>query len=162
MSDLESRVRRLEDEAAIQRLVLTYGPAADAALDDVAANLWLEDGDYDWDGAHPPLRGRAAVAGMLRSDAHRRFVAEGVAHFGGPLLIDVHGDSATAVNYSLIMRRDDDRFYLWRVSAVRWELERSDDAWKVRRRSNRLLDDSGAGSALFADALRTTFSEGTA
>ena len=73
-------------------------------------------------------------------------VAQGVAHFAGPLLIEVDGDTATVVNYSLIMRREEDRHYLWRVSAVRWDLERSGSSWRVRTRSNRLLDASGAGS----------------
>ena len=54
------------------------------------------------------------------------------------------------------MRRDRDggRFYLWRVDAVRWDLERVGSSWQVRCRTNRLLDDSGHGAALFADVAR--------
>ncbi|WP_238434796.1 MULTISPECIES: hypothetical protein [unclassified Frankia] len=32
LAALEARLRRVEDEAAIRRLILTYGPAADAGL----------------------------------------------------------------------------------------------------------------------------------
>jgi hypothetical protein len=159
-SDIEGRLRRLEDESAIQRLLMTYGPAADAGKAQMAAELWLEDGEYDWDADADALRGAAAVDGMLRSEGHRGLMAEGVAHFGGPLLVEVDSDRATAVNHSLIMRREDQRFYLWRVSAVRWDLERSGSTWRVRRRTNRLMDETGGGRQLFAAALHELFEEG--
>jgi len=161
-TDLETRLRRLEDESAIRRLLLSYGPAADAGMAGFAADLWLEDGEYDWDAAAEPHHGSGAVDAMLRSSQHRALMAEGVAHFGGSLLVQVDGDRATAVGYSLIMRREGQRFYLWRVSAVRWDLERSVDSWRVRRRTNRLLDETGAGSQLFGAALQELFEQGPA
>ena len=162
LASLEARLRRLEDESAIQRLLMSYGPAADAGMAGFAAGLWLEDGEYDWDGKAEPHRGAAAVDSMLQSTFHRQLMAEGVAHFGGPLLVEVDGDRATAVNYSLIMRREEQRFYLWRVSAVRWDLERSGDSWRVRRRTNRLMDETGGGLQLFGTALQELFEEGPA
>jgi SnoaL-like domain len=158
--DLEARLRRLEDESSIQRLVMSYGPAADAGRSGFAADLWLEDGEYDWDANGSPYQGSDAVDSMLQSDAHRQLISEGVAHFGGPLLVEVDGDRAAAVNYSLIMRRHEQRFYLWRVSAVRWDLERSRSTWRVRKRTNRLLDESGAGHELFGAALQELFPGG--
>jgi hypothetical protein len=159
-ASLESRLSRLEDESAIKRLVMAYGPAADAGLSGFAAGLWLEDGEYDWDADGVPHRGSTSVDSMLQSGAHRQLMSEGVAHFGGPLLIEIDGDRATAVNYSLVMRRDEQRFYLWRVSAVRWDLERCDSTWRVQRRTNRLLDETGNGRRLFGAALSEMFPEG--
>ena len=72
-------------------------------------------------------------------------------------MIDLDGDRATALSYSLVMRRDADRYFLWRVSAVRWDVERVDSRWRIRRRSNRLLDETGAGRSLFGDTLRELF-----
>ncbi len=155
------RVQRLEDEAEIRRLVMTYGPCADAGMAAAAGQLWIEDGEYDWDATGTPYIGGASVEAMLRTDAHLGLIGAGAAHFAGPLLIRVSDDTATAVNYSLIMRRDEQRFYLWRVSAVRWDLERLDSTWRVRRRTNRLLDESGAGRDLFADTLTQLASEGS-
>ena len=97
---------------------------------------------------------------LLRSEGHLGLVDQGVAHFAGPLLVQVDGDTATAVNCSLIMRREEDRHYLWHVSAVRWDVERSGSSWHVRRRSNRLLDASGAGSRLFGETLQELYGEG--
>ena len=159
-ADVETRLRRLEDESAITRVLMSYGPAADSGLSRFAADLWLEDGEYDWDANGQPHRGSASVDSMLQGDRHQQLMSEGVAHFGGPPLLEVEGDRATALNYSLIMRREDRRFYLWRVSAVRWDLERSGSTWRVRRRTNRLLDETGVGRELFGTALHAVFPEG--
>ncbi len=159
VEELAARVRRLEDESAITRLVMTYGPSADAGLARLAGQLWAEDGAYDWDANGEPHPGSAGVEAMLRSDMHRGLMAEGVAHFGGPLMITVDGDVATALNYSLIMRFENPRFYLWRVSAVRWDFDRAGEGWKVTRRTNRLLDSAGAGSQLFETSLKGLFEE---
>lgn len=157
--ELQIRLSLLEDTAAITQLILSYGPSADAGLASFAGQLWLEDGTYDWDAAGEAHQGRAGVEAMLKSDGHRGLMARGVAHFGGPPVIDVDGDRATALNYSLIMRNEGDRFYLWRVSGVRWDLERVDSRWRVRCRTNRLLDASGRGSRMFHDALQELFEE---
>jgi hypothetical protein len=157
--ELQMRLSRLEDQAAITQLILSYGPAADAGLASFAGQLWLEDGIYDWDAKGEAYQGCTGVEAMLESDGHQGLMARGVAHFGGPPVIDIDGDQATALNYSLIMRNEGDRFYLWRVSGVRWDLERVDSRWRVRRRSNRLLDASGGGSRMFRDTLRELFEE---
>ncbi len=156
---LQARVARLEDESAIKRLITSYGPGADSGLATFTGTLWVEDGVYDWDADGAPHQGSAGVEAMLQSPAHKGLIAEGVAHFGGPLLLDVKGDQATALNYSLIMRRERDRFYLWRVGAVRWDLVRTQSQWRVQRRTNRLLDDSGAGSGLFGAGVQELFGE---
>ena len=157
--ELHARVRRLEDESAIARLILSYGLAADAGLTALAGQVWLEDGVYDWDAEGEPHHGSAAVDAMLQGDGHQGLIARGVAHFAGPPLIDVDGDKATVLNYSLVMRREDDRFFLWRVSAVRWDVERAASGWRVQRRTNRLLDATGVGRQLFGETLRELFED---
>jgi SnoaL-like domain len=158
---LEERLCLLEDEFAIRRLLLTYGPAADAGMSKLASSVWSDGGLYDWDAAGEPHVGRAAVDAMLRTDGHLGLIDRGAAHFAGPPLISLEGDQATALTYSLIMLRDADtaRYYLWRVSAARWDLERGESSWQVVRRTNRLLDDTGAGRMLFGDTLHEMFGE---
>jgi hypothetical protein len=153
IDELHARVERVEDELAIRRIILSYGPAADAGRASLAASLWIDDGVYDWDGNGEPHEGRAAVERMLHGGNHQHLIAAGAAHFAGPPLIEIDGDRATALNYSLVMRREETRYYLWRVSAVRWDLERAGSTWRIRRRTNRLLDDSGDGRQLFGETL---------
>ncbi len=151
---LEARLQLVEDEAAINRLIMSYGPSADAGLTAAAAALWLEDGIYDWDANGAPYANAAEVDTMLRGEGHQGLIADGIAHFAGPLLIDLLGDKATVLNYSLIMRREADRHSLWRVSAVRWDVVRTGSGWRVQRRTNRLLDASGGGKQLFQRTLQ--------
>ena len=101
-----------------------------------------------------PHQGSAGVEAMLQGDDHRLLVEQGVAHFAGPPLIEMEGDRATVLTYSLIMRREGDRHYVWRVSAVRCDVERVADRWRIRRRRNRLLDASGSGHRLFRESLQ--------
>jgi hypothetical protein len=158
----DARLRRVEDELAIRRVILSYGPAADAGETGRAGALWADDGLYDWDTTAPPLEGPAAVAAMLRGKGHQSLLREGVAHFAGPPLIELDGDRATALSYSFVLRReaDEQRIYVWRLGAAHWEFERVDGVWRIHRRTHRQLDDTGAGRELFGDTLRSGFGEG--
>jgi hypothetical protein len=161
IEELAARVHRIEDELAIRRVILTYGPAADAGETERAGALWADDGEYDWDPQQPALHGPDAVAAMLQGKGHQSLIREGVAHFAGPPLIEVDGDRATALSYSFVLRRDDDqRVYVWRLGAARWEFVRVDSTWRIHRRTHRQLDESGVGRELFGDTLRAGFGEG--
>jgi hypothetical protein len=156
---LDARLRRIEDELAIRRVILSYGPAADSGETERAGALWAEDGLYDWETDRPALQGPAAVATMLQGSGHQALIGEGVAHFAGPPLIELDGDRATALSYSFVLRRDadDQRIYVWRLGAAHWEFERVEGSWRIHRRTHRQLDDNGAGRELFGDALRAGF-----
>ena len=57
---LEARLRQLEDERDITRLIATYGPLVDAGAAAEVAALWTDDGIYDVDevylNGHPTER----------------------------------------------------------------------------------------------------------
>jgi hypothetical protein len=61
----------------------------------------------------------------------------------------------------LVLRRDADeqRIYVWRLGAAHWEFTRVDGTWRIRRRTHRQLDETGAGRELFGDVLRSGFGE---
>ncbi|WP_134728639.1 MULTISPECIES: nuclear transport factor 2 family protein [Amycolatopsis] len=138
IAQLEARLARLEDEREISRLIAAYGPLVDAgAAEDVAA-LWTEDGAYDVDEIY--LEGREQLARMVRSSAHQGWISGGCAHFVGPPHVTVDGDTAIAVCHSLMVVYQDDRFVIRRATANHWALARTDEGWKVTRRTNRVLD----------------------
>jgi hypothetical protein len=144
---LEERLRRLEDEREVARVVARYGPLVDTG-DPAAAELWLEDGIYDVD--EMLMEGAAAVGAMVSSAAHQGFIAQGCAHFQGPVVVTVRGENAAAVGYSLMLIHADDGFRLRRVTANHWQLKRTENGWRVARRTSRKLD----GGEAARDVLR--------
>jgi uncharacterized protein (TIGR02246 family) len=137
---LEARMKQLEDRVEIYDLVASYGPAVDAGDASATAALWVEDGVYDVDTGS--YEGRDGIAAMVGSRAHQRLIARGCAHLTSPPRVEVVGDTAAAVCHSqLVVRREDGSgFDVLRATAHRWELLRTDQGWRVHRRTSRLLD----------------------
>ena len=149
--ELEARLRRLEDERDIARLIASYGPAVDAGDADAAARLWASDGSYDVDGWR--MEGRADVRAMVNSPAHQNLVAKGCCHFLGPCVVTVTGDSAVAVCESLVLVRDGDGYRVWRCTANHFVLRRIDGQWRIGARTSRILDGNSDAHALLAKGL---------
>lgn len=149
MPELEDRLRALEDREAIRDLIARYGPGADCGDAEGTAALWAEDGSYSV-GGMADAKGREEIAGLMTSDLHRSLLAQGCAHFLGPVAIDLAGDRATARGYSVVFLHTATGFEAWRVSANRWELTHARNGWQVTRRENALLDGSEAASALLS------------
>ena len=143
---LEARLRAVEDELALYRLMTSYGPAADSGDGEKASLIWTEDGVYDSDGPGE-LIGRGAIAGMLAGEGHQAMVP-GCAHVNTPAVVTVDGDRATAVGYSQVWRTDDGRHRVFRLAANRWEFARTAEGWRVVRRTNRKLDTDAAREIL--------------
>jgi len=155
MSDLEAtvaalaaKVAEMEDRLAIYQLLATYGPAVDSGLSGVTADLWSENGTYDW--GMGKSEGSAAVGAMVEGDQHQGIIGGGSAHFLGTPHLDIHADRAVATGYSqlLLFDKEQQGFRVWRVAANRWELERTPQGWKVVKRVNRVLDGSEEARSL--------------
>lgn len=152
MSDLaalEARLQRLEDEAAIARLVASYGPMVDAGSAPEVADLWEPDGVYDVD--ELVMNGRDEIVAMVQSPNHQRWIAGGCAHFVGPPVVTVTGDEALAVCHSLMIVNQDGQFVVRRATANHWRLRRNGDSWQVTVRTNRVLDGRPEAPALFSE-----------
>lgn len=152
LAELESRLRRLEDERDIAQLIAAYGPLVDAGAAVEVAELWTHDGIYDVDEVY--LEGHEQLAAMVRSKAHQSWIEGGCAHFVGPALVSVDGDTAVAVCHSLMVVRTDGRFRVRRATANHWELTRTDDGWRASRRTNRVLDGRAESPALLLAGAR--------
>ncbi|MGD9797969.1 MAG: nuclear transport factor 2 family protein [Acidimicrobiia bacterium] len=144
---LESRLRAVEDVAEINRLVASYGPAADSCDGEAVRALWAEGGTYELQGW---FYTSDTMAETVTSDLHHRYVAAGSAHVMSAPVITLDGDRAVAVNYSRVFVHEGDRWIVDRAAANRWDLERTDAGWRVRRRVNRLLDGSAEARAILA------------
>jgi uncharacterized protein (TIGR02246 family) len=146
IADLTRRVRALEDEITIHRLIVRYGLAVDVGDGESAAAVFTEDALYDVDG---PLRmeGRAGVRAMVEGARHQGMLPN-CAHQIGPAVVTVDGDRAIATGYSRVYLRRGNEIGIYRVSFNRWECERRDGEWLVARRTTRRLGHAEA-AALF-------------
>lgn len=152
LAELEARLRRLEDEQAVTRLILSYGPLVDSGSAAEVASLWEEDGVYDVD--ELLMTGRREISAMVSSRAHQNWIHGGCAHVVGPPHVTVTGDEATAVGYTLMIVNTPDGFTVRRATANHWRLRRSPDGWRVTDRTNRVLDGREESPALLASPFR--------
>lgn len=139
-AELEARLRRLEDERAIERMIAAYGPLVDAGDADGTAALWAVDGGYQVAGWS--MHSRADVAAMVRSDDHQRLIEHGCCHFLGPAVVTVTGGVAVAVCDSALFVRADKGFRVYRAGANHFRLRRAGDGWEITERISRALDGS--------------------
>ncbi|MGO9157036.1 nuclear transport factor 2 family protein [Mycobacterium sp.] len=148
LARLEQRLREVEDELAILKLMASYGPLADAGEADAAAALWARDGEYDVEGWR--MRSRESIADMLRSGPHWELLRGGCAHFFGPAHVRVDGDEAVAVCESILIRRRNGAYGIHLSGVHHVRLRRFTEGWRITHRTTRLLD----GSAEARDLLR--------
>ncbi len=141
VSELQARVRRLEDQREIEQLVARYGPAVDSGSDRAAAALWTVDGTFDAVGALE-MQGREEIADMVRSDGHQGLIKNGCGHVLTVPHVVVDGDEAVGRSYALNIQWDGDagRFWIARLSANTWRWVRTPDGWRISERVNANLD----------------------
>lgn len=160
VSELSRRLRAVEDLLAIQHTISRYGPAVDAGEAEEVAALWTQHGSYD--SGVGAWSGRDAIAGMVRGPQHQGFINGGAGHVVSAPHIVVDGDRAVALCHSQLLLRDEaaDGFRVWRLTANRWEMERTSGGWKVADRVNRQLDGNEEARRLFGDVVTTRRPEG--
>jgi len=149
--ELTARVRLLEDYREIAQLVAQYGPAVDSGSMTAATKLWAPDGVYDvldvdrWEG-------RAAITGMLEGPGHQGVLTAGCGHIVTPPHIVIDGDEATGRSHQLlcVWDKEEQRFWVMRVSATKWHFKRTASGWKIATRTNHNLNGTDVPRSLFA------------
>ena len=148
---LEARVRHLEDEADVLRLVFSWGPAVDSGSADEAGDLWDDLGVLESDLSR--LEGPSGVVAMVQSEGQQSLIQQGCAHVQSAPLVMIDGDSAVVTTYSQVYLHAEGGHNVWRVSANRWECRRTVAGWKLIRRVNRVIDGSPAPRQLLVQAI---------
>lgn len=150
--ELEDRLRAVEDKLAILNLIASHPPCSDTGSDHYVSKMYMEDGVIDL-GAGKGASGNKAVAAMVKEPGHQAAIAGGLAHFCGLPHIAIDGDAATVTSYLQIITPHPTAepievpnhgatkgFRIHRVGANRWELVRTPNGWKIKRRTLRPLD----------------------
>ena len=162
---LEQRLREVEDRLAILNLIASHPPSADTGADYFTRDVYVEDGSMDLGGGKG-ASGNEAVAAIMTTPEHQAAIAGGLAHFSGLPRIEIDGDSAVVTSYLQILTPDNGAepvavpghgaskgFRIHRVGANRWELVRTPQGWKIKRRMLRPLDGSEPARELLRQAL---------
>lgn len=153
LAELARRVRRLEDELEIQRLIVRYGIAVDVGDADAVAGCFTPDGTYEVDGAYVAgggplvLEGRGALRAMIDGERHRALRPR-CAHTLGPTTVRVDGDVAHGHGYSRVYWGTGDEAVLHRLSTNRWRFERHAGTWLIAARRSVAMGSAAAQQAL--------------
>jgi len=163
---LDERLRAIEDRLEILNLIAGHPPSADTGADFYAARVYAEDGVFDRGEHLSGGHGNAEIAAMLQTPGHQAAIHGGLAHFAGLPHIAIDGDDAVVTSYLMILTPQPSGeaievpnhgasrgFRIHRVGANRWELTRTADGWKIKRRTLRPLDGSDPARALLRRAL---------
>ena len=163
---LEARLRAVEDRLEIYNLIAGHPPSADTGADYYAEAVYMEDGVFDRGANLPGAQGNKAMAALLKSEAHQAAIAGGLAHFTGLPYIELDGDDAVVTSYLQILTPNKTGeavevpnhgasrgYHIHRVVTSRWELRRTAQGWKIKRRSIRLVDGSEPSREILRGAL---------
>ena len=161
----DERLRAIEDRLEIYNLVASHPPSADTGADYYSRAIYLEDGSMDLGGGKGAV-GNEAIAAIVKTPAHQAAIAGGLAHFASLPHVSIDGDTAVATSYLQILMPHPTAepielsghgttrgFRIHRVGANRWELVRTAEGWKIKRRTLRPLDGTAPARELLKSAL---------
>jgi len=136
VGQLDARLRRAEDQLAIQRVITNYSAFLDARDYDGYVGLFTEDGV--WQNGPTVRAGRGEIRAMLTSlfgEPTPGFVNLASFHQIGNFEIDVEGDTARAKSRFVFLWRGEGGAPTPALSGqYHDELVRVDGAWKIKRR----------------------------
>ena len=163
---IEDRIRAIEDRLEIYNLIASHPPSADTGAQSYVQSIYTEDGVLDLGGAKR-ADGNQAVSQIVARPEHGQAIKGGLAHFAGLPHVAIDGDRAVVTSYLQILAPHPTAdeievpahgatrgYRIHRVGANRWELERTAQGWKIRRRTLRPLDGSEPARELLRTALK--------
>jgi uncharacterized protein (TIGR02246 family) len=139
MADIESRLRAIEDERAIERRLMAYVYALDDRDYDALLECFTEDGVWHTDSAGA-IGGRAAIREFIQGTfAPAMERGQRLHHVTGGHRIMVHGDQAEADSYLVTMVELPDGPAAANFGRYHSRLVRcTDGAWRFTFRETRL------------------------
>ena len=163
---LEARLRAVEDRLDILNLIASHPPSADTGADYYTVQVYTEDGVFDRGEKLLGATGNKEIAAIVQTPGHQAAIRGGLAHFAGLPHIVIDGDEAVVTSYLQILTPQTSGepvevsnhgaskgFRIHRVAANRWELIRTLQGWKIKRRTLRPLDGSEPAREILRRAL---------
>ena len=132
MTELDDRVRRLEDLLEIHQLFIDYGLALDAGDFDAYSALFAEDGEVLL-GPVGRAKGREAIKELMTSSLSGQ--AGSSFHIISSPQVQLDGDRATSqVMWSVVTRDRDGQATMSMIGRHKDDLVRERGQWKIARR----------------------------
>jgi uncharacterized protein (TIGR02246 family) len=132
----DTRIRQLEDQLAIQRIIVDYAARLDAQDFDGYADLFAREGE--WRNGDTVRRGREEIKAMLVGlfgNPPAGFVNRESYHLVSNPQVEVDGDRATARSRHLLLMRGEDGAPVPELAGLyEDEFIREDGQWKILRR----------------------------
>src|SRR5262245_42031719 len=163
---LEDRLRAIEDRLEIYNLIASHPPSADTAGNDHIAASWVEDGVFDRGENLSSPRGRDSIANQVLSTEHQAPIERGRQPVTSPPQVAIAGQTASVTSYLQILvpqtqgdpidvpnHGSSKGFRVHRMTASRWELVRTPQGWKIKRRTLRQLDGSEPARKILRQAI---------
>ena len=158
---LEERLRDVEDRLEILNLIAAHPPGADTGEGEYMASYCAEDVELQFSEHAPPWSGRAQLVANIQRPAHKGAIEQGIGHFAGLPHIEIDGDTAVVTSYLQILAPNDTAepaevsghgaskgFRVHILSANRWELARTPEGWRIKRRIGRAINTPAARTLL--------------
>jgi hypothetical protein len=142
--ELELRLQRHEDEAAIAEVLALYGWYADSGDHDGFVDLFSDDAVIELIGGVPSgakgdpaiWTGQAEIRSFIDDpDMHMKIEGRCMHLPALNLRTTVDGDAATAESCSVVLLRDNSGTSVYGAGFTRWMLIRSDGRWLIKRRT---------------------------
>jgi 3-phenylpropionate/cinnamic acid dioxygenase small subunit len=135
-ASLETRLQLLEDQKAIERLLVEYGRSLDNR--DFAAYSQLFAANGEWKGALGSYRGPAAIRAAMEkifADAATDIPKGRNFHVMSNFLIDIHGDRATAKSTFIFYKLNGNKPEAEVTGRYEDTLIRENGVWRFLQRS---------------------------
>lgn len=162
---MEDRIRAIEDRLEIYNLIASHPPSADTGAQSYIQSIFLDDAMLDLGGGKS-ASGKGPISDIVKRPAHQEAIKGGLAHFAGLPHVTIDGDTAVATSYLQILAPHPSAdeievpahgasrgYRIHRVGANRWELQRTPQGWKIKRRTYRTLDGSEPALDILRQAL---------
>jgi uncharacterized protein (TIGR02246 family) len=131
---LKRRLQNLEDKEAIREMLSRYALAIDLKRVEDFLDLWTPDGVLvsDGSGSIISIKGREEIRAYLAP-----FLTIATQHLLLDYLIEVNGDTATAVGYQVMTDTREDRARIGRCAVRSFRFRRVKGKWRIEEAISR-------------------------
>jgi hypothetical protein len=144
------RITAAEDRLEILNLLAGSAFSSDIASETYWAKMFTNDAVFDRGAGFPLDKGRNEILKIVNAPSQKEAIKFGMTHLALLPHITIEGDSAVATGCLLIVMPDSAAshvnlpgkgvspgFSIYQVTVNRWELLRTAEGWKVKRRTVR-------------------------